>query len=128
MYTGCTHITHAITTLLNDPAALPGAYVQKWPQGNMPSNLLLTPAMLLTSGKALACHPLQQLYESNMLLSLLQEGEPAGCLWLLQEGSLHAIKHAVQWEELEAPALVGARAHAPFCTSRLSSGQQPLRQ
>lgn len=38
-----------------------------------------------------------------------QEGESAKSVWLLQEGELLAIRNAVQWERLSAPALVGER-------------------
>ncbi len=52
-----------------------------------------------------------------------QEGEPTGCLWLLQEGQLLAIKHAVQWKRLKAPALVGELLRCP----RGGLSQMPLR-
>ena len=75
----------------------------------------------MISGKAPPCHPSRHFHSSNTLLGLWQEGEPAKCMWLLQEGSLHAIKHAVQWEELDAPALAGARALAPCSTVAASA-------
>lgn len=51
-------------------------------------------------------HP-QQLLPGH---DLCQEGEFATGVWLLQEGELLAIKDAVRWERLSAPALVGEEA------------------
>lgn len=69
-------------------------------------------------------HP-QQLLPGH---DLCQEGESATAVWLLQEGELLAIRNAVQWERLSAPALVGEEAlrkggpHVRTCTFRAVGG------
>eukprot|EP00208_Stichococcus_sp_RCC1054_P002961 CAMPEP_0206142088 /NCGR_PEP_ID=MMETSP1473-20131121/15486_1 /ASSEMBLY_ACC=CAM_ASM_001109 /TAXON_ID=1461547 /ORGANISM="Stichococcus sp, Strain RCC1054" /LENGTH=627 /DNA_ID=CAMNT_0053536937 /DNA_START=255 /DNA_END=2138 /DNA_ORIENTATION=- len=61
-------------------------------------------------------HP-QQLLPGH---DLCQEGEEATSMWLLQEGELLAIRRAVHWERLPAPALVGEEAlHEKRSTTRV---------